>query len=379
MNQRAEHKYEQRTTNNDLSSHSDGIKLFTPGPVEVSQKTREAFAKPLIGHRGDEFKKLYASCQPRLQKLFGTRRPVFISTSSAWGVMEGALRNLTKGKVLACMNGAFSDKWFDVAQRCGYEAEKLQVDWGKPITPEYLEEHLEQGGIDVVTLIHNETSTGVLSPLKELTDVIKKFPEVLSIVDTVSSFSTMPIPMDEFGIDVMLTSSQKALALPPGMALFSVSEKAMARAATVKGRGYYFDFLEFQKNHEGNMTPSTPSVSHIYALASKLDDIFEEGMIQRYERHASTNALVHQWVQHRGFDFFAPEGFRSLGLTCVANNQEVDVAAWIGRLKEKHHCIIDGGYGPLKGKTFRISNMGDETEETISQLLAWLDDSICNF
>ncbi len=349
-------------------------KLFIPGPVEVSQKTREAFAKPMIGHRGEEFKSLYASCQPRLQELFGTTRPVFLATSSAWGVMEGTLRNLAKGNVLNCMNGAFSDKWFEVTQRCGCEAEKLQVDWGAPITSELLEKRLQQGKIDVVTLIHNETSTGVLSPLGELAVVMKKFPDVLWVVDTVSSFSTMPIPMDKFGIDVMLTSSQKALALPPGLALFSVSEKAMARAATVKGRGYYFDFLEFQKNHEGNMTPSTPSIGHIYALASKLDDIFEEGIVRRYERHAYTNALVHEWVVQRGFDFFAPEGFRSLGLTCIKNNQGIDVVAWIARLKKKYQCIIDGGYGPLQGKTFRISNMGDETAETVSQLLAWLDD-----
>lgn len=350
------------------------IKLFIPGPVEVSPKTRQAFAWPMIGHRGNEFKKLYASCQPRLQELFGTNRPVFMATSSAWGVMEGALRNLTKGKILNCMNGAFSDKWFDVAQRCGYEAEKLQVNWGEPITGRLLEKRLQEGGIDVMTLIHSETSTGVLSPLRELSTVMKKFPEVLWIVDTVSSFSTMPIPMEEFGIDVMLTASQKALALPPGLALFSVSEKAMMRASEVKGRGYYFDFLEFQKNHEGNMTPSTPSIGHVYALASKLDDIFAEGMIRRYERHARTNGLVHEWVQQRGFDFFAPEGFRSLGLTCVANSQGIDIAAWVERLKEKYHSIIDGGYGLLKGKTFRISNMGDETEETVSHLLAWLDD-----
>ncbi|MBX9742259.1 MAG: alanine--glyoxylate aminotransferase family protein [Chthoniobacterales bacterium] len=352
------------------------IKLFIPGPVHVSPKTWAAFSTPLIGHRSQDFQKLYATCQPRLQELFGTIRPVYISTSSAWGVMEGALRNLVKGKVLNCMNGAFSDKWFDVAQRCGYEAEKLQVPWGEPIQPAVLKARLEQGGIDLVTLIHNETSTGVLSPLQELAEVMRQFPDVLFVVDTVSSFSTMPIPMEELGIDVMLTGCQKALALPPGMALFSVSEKAMARAAEVKGRGYYFDFLEFQKNHESNMTPSTPSISHIYALASKLDDIFEEGIAKRYERHAATNQLVHAWVKERGFDFFAPEGYRSLSLTCVKNNREVDVAAWIARLKEKHHCVIDGGYGPLKGKTFRISNMGDETEETIAELLGWLDETL---
>ncbi|MFZ4116619.1 MAG: pyridoxal-phosphate-dependent aminotransferase family protein [Chthoniobacterales bacterium] len=349
-------------------------KLFIPGPVNVSEKTRNAFARPMIGHRGNDFKKLYVACQPRLQQLFGTRRHVYMSTSSAWGVMEGALRNLVQGKVLNCMNGAFSDKWFDVSQRSGFQAEKLQVEWGKPITPELLRARLEQGDIDLVTLIHNETSTGVLSPLQELAGVMKQFPKVLFVVDTVSSFSTMPIAMDELGIDVMLTGSQKALALPPGMALFSVSEKAMARAAEVKGRGYYFDFLEFHKNHEGDMTPSTPSIGHLYALQSKLDDIFEEGVTERYARHARTNALVHEWVKQNGFEFFAPEGYRSVSLTCVKNNKEVDVAAWIARLKEQHHCIIDGGYGKIKGSTFRISNMGDETEETISELMRWLDE-----
>lgn len=350
-------------------------KLFSPGPVEVSEKTLAAFSRPLIGHRGNDFKKLYASCQPRLQELFGTTRPVFISTSSAWGVMEGALRNLVKGKVLNCMQGAFSDKWFDVTQRCGYEADKLQVGWGSPILPARLQERLERGDIDVVTLIHNETSTGVMNNLPEIAAVMKQFPKIMFIVDTVSSMSTMPIPMDEFGIDVMLAGCQKALALPPGMALFSVSEKALARAGEVEGRGYYFDFLEFQKNHEGDMTPSTPVISHIYALESKLDDIFSEGLEARYARHAATNKLVHEWVKVRKFDFFAPKDYRSLGLTCVKNNQKVDVPAWIGRLKAKYSCIIDGGYGKLKGETFRISNMGDETIETITELLSWLDDT----
>ena len=355
-----------------MSSH---IKLFSPGPVEVSEKTLQAFRKPMIGHRGNDFKKLYASVQPGLQQLFGTTRPVYISTSSSWGVMEGSLRNLVKGKILNCMNGAFSDKWNDVSKRCGYEADKLQVEWGKPIDPELLKARLEKGDIDVVTLIHNETSTGCMSPLKELTDVLKQFPEVLLVVDTVSSCTVLPIPMDELGIDVMLTGSQKAFALPPGMAFLSVSEKAMKRAAEVTGRGYYFDFLEFQKNHEGDMTPSTPVISHIYALQSKLEDIAAEGLENRYARHRKTNALVAEWVKSRGFEFFAPEGYRSVGLTCVKNTKEVDVAAWIGRLKAKHSCIIDGGYGKIKGQTFRISNMGDETEETISQLLTWLDDT----
>ena len=352
------------------------IKLFIPGPVEVSQKTFQAFCKPMIGHRSGDFKKLYAGIHPRLQTLFGTTQPVFISTSSAWGVMEGAIRNLVAKKVLNCMCGAFSDKWLDVSRRCGKEADSLQVEWGQPILPDALDKKLSEGGFDTVTLIHNETSTGVMSPLKELCDVMKKYPDVLLVVDTVSSFSVVPTPMDDLGIDVLLTGSQKALALPPGMALFSVSPRAFERAATIKTRGYYFDFLEFKKNQAEDMTPSTPVISHIYALQSKLDDIFAEGIEPRYRRHARLNSMVAAWVQKHGFEFFAPEGYRSKSLTCIKNNRGIDVPTMIQRLRERYSCVIDGGYGKLKGKTFRISNMGDETDETIASLLDWLDDCL---
>jgi len=356
-----------------MTSHT---KLFIPGPVEISAKTFAAFCTPMIGHRSGDFKKLYASIHPRLQTLFGTKQPVFISTSSAWGVMEGAIRNTVAKKVLNCMNGAFSDKWFDVSKRCGKQAEALQFEWGQPIDPAAVDAKLATGEFDAVTLIHNETSTGVMSPLKEICDVIKKYPDVVLIVDTVSSFSAVPIAMDELGVDVLLTGSQKALALPPGMALFSVSEKAYKRAETIKDRGYYFDFIEFKKNQEQDMTPSTPVISHIYALRSKLDDIFDEGLENRFARHAKLNGLVHDWVVKHGFEFFAKEGYRSKSLTCIKNNKEIDVQALIAKLKEKYHCVIDGGYGKIKGATFRISNMGDETEATISTLLTRLDDCL---
>ena len=353
------------------------MKLFIPGPVQVSAKTFAAFCQPMIGHRSGDFKKLYASIHPRLQELYQTKQPVFLSTSSAWGVMEGAIRNLVgSGKVLNCMCGAFSDKWFDVSKKCGKEAVALQVEWGQPIRGAQLRALLQQGGFDAVTLIHNETSTGVMSPIEEIAEVMRDFPETLLIVDSVSSFSVLPLPMDELGIDVLLTGSQKALAMPPGLALFSASAKAFARAETVKGRGYYFDFIEFKKNQEQDMTPSTPSISHIYALQSKLDDIFTEGVAARHARHTELNDMVHGWVRRHGFDFFAPEGYRSKSLTCVANNRGIDVAALLKNLKDRHGFIIDGGYGKIKGTTFRLSNMGDETKETIGELLAALDDSL---
>jgi aspartate aminotransferase-like enzyme len=352
------------------------MKLFIPGPVEVSPKTFAAFSKPMMGHRSGDFKKLYGRIQPRLQELFMTKQPVFLSTSSAWGVMEGAIRNLVgSGKVLNCMCGAFSDKWLDVSKRCGKEAVGLQVEWGQPIRGEQIREHLKQGGFEAVTVIHNETSTGVMSPIAEIAEAVREFPEVQLIVDSVSSFSVVPLPMDELGIDVLLTGSQKALAMPPGLALFSVSARGLERAAKTAGRGYYFDFVEFQKNQVEDMTPSTPSISHIYALESKLDDIFSEGVANRHARHEKTNGMVHEWVRRNGFEFFAPEGYRSKSLTCVANNRGVDVAAMLVKLKEQGF-IIDGGYGKLKGKTFRISNMGDETESSVAEVLAAIDRSM---
>ncbi len=304
----------------------------------------------MIGHRSSEFVKLYQSLQGPLQELFATKQMVLLSTSSAWGVMEASIRNLVQKRVLCCMCGAFSDKWLDVAKRCGREADGLQVEWGQPITPELLEAKLRAQDYDAVTLIHNETSTGVMNPLAELAAVVRKFPDVLLIVDSVSSFSAVPIATDALGIDVLLTGSQKALALPPGFSLLTVSERAYERAAQSKDRGYYFDFIEFQKNAAESMTPTTPSIGHLYALRSKLDDIFAEGLAKRYARHAANNALVADWVTHRGFDFFAPEGYRSVSLTCVANKREIDVAELVTKLKQRHHIAIDGGYGSSRAR-----------------------------
>ena len=348
-------------------------KLFIPGPVEVSEKTWAAFSRPMIGHRGEDFKNLYRAIHPGLQTLFGTKQPVFLSTSSAWGVMEASIRNLVDRGVLCCMCGAFSDKWFDVAKRCGKNAEPLQVDWGKHIDQKAIDKQLSTGKFDTVTLIHNETSTGVMNPLPEICCTLAKYPDVALVLDTVSSFSAVKIDMDALGIDVMLTGAQKALALPPGFSLFSVSEKAFARAERIQKRGFYFDFLEFKKQQAEWLTPSTASIGHMHALESKLEEILEEDLVARFVRHERTNALVHDWVRRTGFEFFAEEGFRSKTLTCVKNNKGIDVLELARKLREKRHLVIDPGYGKIRGKTFRLSNMGDENEETVAHLLSCLD------
>jgi aspartate aminotransferase-like enzyme len=352
------------------------IKLFIPGPVEVSPATMAAMTQPMVGHRSKDFQNLYADIQPQLQSLMGTKQPAFLSTSSAWGVMEGAIRNLVSKKVLNCCCGAFSDKWFDVSKKCGKQAEAYQVEWGQPILAAEIDKRLSTGEFDALTLIHNETSTGVMNPLAEIAALKKKYPDVMFIVDAVSSLSAVPIPFDDLGIDVLLAGTQKAFALPPGLAVFTVSNAGFERAATIKDRGYYFDFIEFKKNGENSMTPSTPCISLIYGLQHKLAEFAAEGIAARHARHAKLNGMVHSWVRKNGFEFLAPEGYRSVTLTCVKNNREIDVAKLNSLLKANHSMIIDGGYGKLKGLTFRISNMGDETEATITELLAALDDCL---
>jgi aspartate aminotransferase-like enzyme len=359
------------------------VKLHIPGPVEVSKKTFEAFCSPMIGHRGQGFKDLYAKMQPQLQTLLSTKQLVYLSTSSAWGVMEGAIRNVVQKKVLNCMCGAFSDKWFDVSKRCGKQAEALQVPWGSPIRAEAIDKKLATGEFDALTLIHNETSTGVMSPLAEIAALKKKYPDVIFIVDAVSSMSAVPIHFDELGIDVLLAGTQKAFALPPGASVFVCSPAALAKAATSKDRGYYFDFVEFQKNAEQSMTPSTPSIGHCFALASKLDEFFAEGLEARYARHKKTNQLTRDWAAKHGFTLFADPGYESITLTCVNNGAKpggrtVDVAKLQKSVKDQGF-LIDGGYGKIKGTTFRLSNMGDETEATMNQLYAALDKGMAQF
>ena len=356
------------------------VKLHIPGPIEVSEKTLRAFASPMIGHRGQGFKDLYARIQPQLQRLLSMQQLVYLSTSSAWGVMEGAIRNLVSKKVLNCMCGAFSDKWIEVSKRCGKQAEALQVPWGSPIRAEAVDKMLATGQFDALTLIHNETSTGVMSPLAEIVALKRKYPDVMFVVDAVSSMSAVPLKFDELGMDVLLAGTQKAFAMPPGMTVFVCSPDALAKAAGMKDRGYYFDFVEFQKNAEQNMTPSTPSIGHVYALASKLDDIFAEGLEARYQRHQRTNQMTGQWAAKHGFTLFPDAGFESLTLTCVNNGAKsggriVDVVKLQKYVKDQGF-LIDAGYGKIKGTTFRVSNMGDETEVTMAELFEVMDQAM---
>ena len=267
--------------------------------------------------------------------------------------------------------------------RSGKPADALQVEWGSPIRAEQIDARLATGQFDALTLIHNETSTGTMSPLAEIAALKKKYPDVMFIVDAVSSMTALPIKFDELGIDVLLAGTQKAFALPPGFAVFTCSPAALAKATTMKDRGYYFDFVEFEKNAKDSMTPSTPSISHTYALSSKLDEFFAEGLDSRFARHKKTNQMTRDWAAKHGFTLYPEKGFESITLTCVNNGAKpggrtVDVAK-LQKLVKEQGFLIDGGYGKIKGTTFRLSNMGDETEATMNQLYAALDKAMAQF
>lgn len=348
-------------------------KLFIPGPIEVAPEILEAMATPMIGHRMPEYAKLHKGVTDRLKELLFTQGKVFLSTSSAFGVMEGAVRNLVGKRCANFCNGAFSDKWHDVTLRCGKEADAIKVAWGEPITPELVDATLASGKYDAITLIHNETSTGVMSPLPEIAAVLRKYPDVVSIIDTVSSMSALKIPLDEMGIDCCIFGVQKAFALPPGLAVFTASNKALERCKTVEGRGYYFDFLEFAAADEKDNTPSTPCISLIYALDRQLERIFAEGFEKRWQRHRELAGYVRGWVSDRGFGFLASEPYRSLTLTCAVNSRDIDLAELKKRLGERNYAF-DNGYGKLKGKTFRIAHMGDMQVADLQDFTGQIDD-----
>jgi len=348
-------------------------KLFIPGPVEVHPEILQAMATPMIGHRMKEYAVLHKSVKEKLKQLLFTEGKVFLSTSSAFGVMEGAVRNLVANRCANFCNGAFSNKWHDVTKRCGKEADAFKADWGKPITPEMVDAALSTGKYDCITLVHNETSTGVMSPLPEIAEVLKKYPEVTSIVDTVSSMSALKIPVDELGLDCCLFGVQKAFALPPGLAVFTASAKALEKCLTIEGRGYYFDFAEFDAADEKDNTPSTPCISQIFAIDKQLDRMFAEGLEKRWARHQALQDRVGRWIEENGFGFFADEPYRSRALTCATNTKGADLATAKKLLAERGYAF-DDGYGKIKGQTFRIAHMGDTRLEDIEEFLAVVDE-----
>jgi len=347
-------------------------KLFTPGPTEVRPEILQAMSIPQIHHRSPEFSELYAELQPKLQKFLYTDQTVFVFTSSSTGVMEAAVQNTVRKKCLNLVNGAFSKRWHEITKACGIPCEALENPWDKAIKPDQVEEKLATGEFDAVTLVFNETSTGMMNPLSEIADVAKSFPDVMLLVDAVSAMGGVKIEFDRLAADVLLAGVQKAVALPAGITICAVSDRALARAEEVKPKTYYFSFPVMLKYHKKNQTPSTPSIPHLFALKAQLDAMFAEGLERRFARHEEMASLVQAWAK-KHFDIYPEEGYWSKTLTCIKNTQGVNVAELNKTLVEEHGMRISNGYGDLKEKTFRIAHMGDLTTADIRGLLSTID------
>jgi len=348
-------------------------KLYIPGPVEVSRDVLEAMAAPMIGHRMKEYAEVHRRVTTGLKALLGTSDPVFLSTSSAFGVMEGAVRNLVQKRCANFGNGAFSNKWHDVTRRCGLEADAFKAEWGEPVTAEMVDRALATGRYDAMTVVHNETSTGVMSPLEEIAEVMRKYPDVSFIVDTVSSMSAVPLDVTDLQTDVCLAGVQKAFGLPPGLAVFAVSRRALEKARTTPNRGYYFDFEEFEQNDLKDNTPSTPCISLIYALDHQLAKMSAEGLENRYARHSQMAEATRAWILGQGFTLFAAEGARSQTLTCGRNDDHTDLEK-LKKLAAERGYAIDNGYGKIKNATFRIPHMADMTLADLQELFDLLEE-----
>ena len=347
------------------------IKLFIPGPTEVRDDVLAEMARPIISHRGEEMSALQRSVARQAAEIMFTSHPVLLSTSSATGLMEGGIRNGVERRVLSLVCGAFTKRWHQIALDCGKEADKLEVPWGRAIDPQVLDKALSSGKYDAVTVAHNETSTGVANPLKELSEVMRRHPDILFMVDAVSSLGGLPLKVDEMGIDLCLASVQKALALPPGFSICSVSPKLMERSRRAKGKGFYFDFTRMLEKAEQDQPLITPSVSHMFAMRRQFEHILAEGIQRRWARHQEMGRMTRAWAKER-FGLFADEVHASDTLTCVANTTGADVGALIAGLRDEG-MLISNGYGDLKGKAFRIAHLGELTPADITGLLAVID------
>ena len=348
--------------------------MFVPGPVDVADEVLQAQAQPILPHRSAEFEAIFHRAEQKARHLFYTQYRVFITASSGTGLQEAAVRNLAKEKVLACVNGAFGARWAEVARTNGKKVTTLEAEWGQPIRPEQLAEALKQDHYEILTVVHNETSVGLENPVKDIAAVVHEVsPDTLVCVDAVSSLGGAKLEMDAWGLDMVLTSSQKCLALPPGLALGAVSDRALERAKEVPYRGWYFDFLRLEKHRLKDSTPATPAVSLVYALDRQLDRILAEGLENRFARHEAMARRVRSWALERGFGLFAAEGYRSKTVTTIRNDRGLDINALNQWLLQRNMRIANG-YGPLKGKTFRIAHMGELQMTDIETLLAALDE-----
>jgi aspartate aminotransferase-like enzyme len=334
--------------------------LFTPGPTPVPPEVLEAMSRPIIHHRSSDFRKILERCLARLQEVYRTDGDVLLYTASGTGGMESAVSNLTRpgDRVLAVSAGHFGERWAEMARNFGCEADELRYEWGEAPAPEDLVQRLsELGGANVVFMTHSETSTGVVADVQGLAAVAKEA-GALVVVDAVSSLGAVPLETDAWGLDAVVSGSQKALMTPPGVATVSVSADAWSAVADDAPARYYFDWRR-TRYAQASFDPSfTPAVSVIVGLDVALGLLLEEGLEQAFERHASLGRACRAGVKAMGLELFSPDDDRSAVVTAINAPDGIDSSELVQTLRDRHGIVLAPGQGPLKGKIFRIGHIG---------------------
>lgn len=348
-------------------------KLFIPGPTHVRDEILQAQTAPMLGHRSKDYSDLQATVTPKLQEMLHTKQRVYLFASSSTGVMEGSVRQASLKKVLNTVCGAFSKRWHQITVANGVPCDKIAVPMGQAITPALVDEALSSGEYDAITIVHNETSTGIMNPVPEIAALVhEKYPDVLLLIDAVSCMAGVDIWFDKWGLDVCLAGVQKCFALPPGLTICAVRDRAMERARQVPNRGYYFDFVDQDKYYQRSQTPATPAISLIQALNAQLDDILTEGTATREARHREMAEIVRAWARQH-FALYGDEKYLSITVTNVENTRGISVAD-LNKELGKRGAMLSNGYGDLKEKCFRIAHMGDLQVPDIQWLLGQIDD-----
>jgi aspartate aminotransferase-like enzyme len=349
------------------------IQFFLPGPTYVPEDARQAMAAPVVGHRSAGFRSFYQSIAGRLPAVLRTTGDGLIATGSSTLIMESAVISTAAASVLSLTNGAFSERWHAISRSAGKTADRLSAPWGEAIDPDLVRGALRRKQYDAVTVVHNETSTGVMNPLAEIARAVREESDALVLVDAVSSLGGAPVETDAWGLDVVLAGTQKALALPPGLVVFSLSDRAAERAAQVERRGFYTDLLRYRDKHREGGAITTPAIPLFYALDRQLDRILGEGMEARWARHERLRRRTAEWAAARGFTFAAAESARSLTVSCLRPPQGIDPQALVKQLAGRG-WTVGGGYGDWKPTTFRIGHMGEVGDGDLEALLVQIDE-----
>jgi aspartate aminotransferase-like enzyme len=347
--------------------------FFVPGPTEVRPELLAQMTRPVIGHRGRAFEAMFARIEAGLRDVFLTSRSVYVGATSATGFMEMAIRNLPDGPVLSLVNGGFSERFAVVAESCQRQVQRVVVPWGQTFDLDMVEQALKAKAFVALTVAHSETSTGVLTDVRAIAELAHRY-GVLAIVDSVSGAGGAELMMDAWQLDFLLTGSQKAMALPAGLAFAVASSEYMERTRAAKNRGFYFDILQYEKYAQKNQTPSTPATSLLYALEAQMGDIGREGIERRWARHLemqdATLAWIDDMVERRGVDLrvVAPEGARSPTVTVVALPDGL-AGPEVSEAIKARGFTVGGGYGDLKDTTFRVGHMGDHSVDGVKRCL----------